>query len=91
MVALMMIALGGLHSLTRAATTPPLYRGAPAALVGALLIVLCGSKGPTLGAPLPRPDRRVPAMAKRPASAREDVDEIYEVVDWKKADRLRVR
>jgi tellurite resistance protein TehA-like permease len=84
MVALMMIALGGLHSLTPAATTPLLYLCVPAALVGAALILLCGSKGPTFGAPLQGPDRHAPAMAKRPALAREDADGMCEVVDGRK-------
>jgi hypothetical protein len=83
MVALMMMALSCLHALTPAATTPLLYLCVPAALVGALLILLCGSKGPTFGAPHQRPDRHAPAMAKRPASEKEDADGC-EVVDGRK-------
>jgi hypothetical protein len=84
MVALMMIALWCLHSLTPGATTPLLYLCVPAALVGALLIPLGSSKGPTFGAPHQGPDRHLPAMAKRLASAREGPDQMCEVVDRRK-------
>src|ERR1700752_461358 len=64
MVALMMSALWCLDSLSPAATTPLFYLCVPAALVGALLILLCRSEGPTFGAPHQGPDRHAPAMAK---------------------------
>jgi hypothetical protein len=81
MVALMMMALWCLRPLSTAATTPLLYLCVPAALVGALLILLFSSERPTFGAPHQGPDRHVPAMAKRPVSAREDLEETCEVID----------
>jgi hypothetical protein len=84
MVVLMMTALWCLDSLSSAAITPLLYLCVPAALVGALLILLCSVKGPTFGAPHQGPDRRAPAMANRPAYANEDPEEMCEVVDGRR-------